>query len=58
MVKSMGFCMSDQEDIQPEEIDLEDTESARHFGLNAGKIDEFKQKVSGFMNELTGLFMM
>lgn len=57
MVKSMGFCLSDQEDIQQEEIDLEDTESARRLGLNAVMIDEFKQKVSGFMNELTGLFM-
>ncbi len=57
MVKSIGFCMSDQEDIQPGEIDLEDTESARRLGLNAVMIDEFKQKVSGFMNELTGLFM-
>lgn len=55
MVKSMGFCMSDQEEIQPEEIDLEDTESARSLGLNAVMIDEFKQKVSGYMNELTGL---
>jgi len=57
MVKSIGFCLSDQEDIQQEEIDLEDTESARHLGLSAVMIDEFKQKVSGFMNEITGLFM-
>ena len=57
MVKSIGFCMSDQEEIQPEEIDLEDTESARRLGLNAVMIDEFKQKVSGYMNEFTGLLM-
>jgi len=57
MVKSMGFRLSDQADIQPEETDLEDTESARRLGLNAVMIDEFKQKVSGYMNELTGLFM-
>jgi len=57
MVKSMGFRLKDQADIQQEEIDLEDTESARRLGLNAAMIDEFKQKVSGFMNEITGLFM-
>jgi len=53
----MGFRLKDQADIQQEEIDLEDTESARRLGLNAAMIDEFKQKVSGFMNEITGLFM-
>lgn len=57
MVKSMGFALEDMDDAQQKEIDLEDTESARRLGLDASMIDEFKNKVSGFMDELKGLFM-
>jgi putative nucleotidyltransferase with HDIG domain len=57
MVKSMGFALDDMEDARQQEIDLEDTESARRLGLDALMIDEFKNKVSGFMEELKGLFM-
>jgi len=56
MVKSMGFSLDDTGDAQKQEIDLEDTESARRLGLDASMIDDFKNKVSGFMEELHGLF--
>jgi len=55
MVKSMGYSLNDQEDIQETDINLENTESARHLGLDASMIDEFKNKVSDFMQEFGGL---
>jgi len=51
MVKSMGYSMDDQEDGPQNEIDLQETESARHLGLDASMIDEFKNKVTDFMQE-------
>ncbi len=56
MAKSMGFTLEDTGSARPPEIALEDTESARRLGLDASMIDEFKNKVSGFMDELKGLF--
>lgn len=55
MVKSMGYSMNDQEDAQETELNLENTESARHLGLDASMIDEFKNKVADFMQEFGGL---
>jgi len=57
MAKSMGFSMADMDGDQQEDIDLENAESARHLGLDASMIDELKNKVSGFMTELKGLFV-
>jgi len=57
MVKSMGFSLDDIGNKQRQEIDLENTESARRLGLDVSMIDEFKNKVSGFMEELKGFFM-
>jgi len=56
MVKSMGYTTNDLEDAQQQEINLEDTKSARLLGLDESMIDEYKNQVTGFMQELQGLF--
>jgi len=56
MVKSMGFSLDGIGDAQQKEIDLQDTESARHLGLDASMIEGFKDKLSEFMEESQGLF--
>lgn len=56
MVKSMGYTANENEGDLLQEIDLEDTESARQLGLDMSMIEEYKNQVSGFMKELTGLF--
>lgn len=55
MAKSMGFSLDDIE-AQEQEIALHDTESARRLGLDASMIDEFKVRMSEFMEESRGLF--
>lgn len=56
MAKSMGFSLDYIGEAQQQEIDLQDTESARHLGLDAPMIDKFKNNVSEFMEESHGLF--
>lgn len=55
MAISMGFSMDDPDENLQAEINLGETESAQNLGLNAEMIDEFKNKVSGFMDELKGV---
>ncbi len=56
MAKSMGFTLDDTEQAQQNEIALQDTESASRLGLDASMIDEFKNKISQYMEESRGLF--
>ena len=56
MVKSLGYTTNKNEDDLLQEINLEDTESARFLGLDVSMIDEYKNQVSAFMKDLKGLF--
>lgn len=56
MVKSLGYTTNGSEGDPMQEINLEDTESARFLGLDVSMIDEYKDQVSTFMQDLKGLF--
>ncbi len=56
MVKTLGYTTSESEDDLLQETNLEDTESARFLGLDMSMINEYKNQVSAFMQDLKGLF--